>query len=201
MLPSVEARWFIRGTAPKEALEWINRWELAPATSEDREDHYLRLPDTVSIGVKLREGKFEVKRRDIDLGVITFGPRVTGRLALWRKWSFKVADDGGNRAPDGHWVTVGKERFLRKYSKETSGLIAVSPKGFPARGCTVELTHLHVRGTEWWSVGFEAFSPDEGELRDTLTLAAEKCFQSEDHPTLDAEDSFDYPEWLASMSD
>jgi hypothetical protein len=46
---------------------------------------------------------------------------------------------------------------------------------------------------------FEAFGPDEDELRDTLTLVAAHCFNAEDYPTLNGEDSFDYPEWLASL--
>jgi hypothetical protein len=201
MLPSVEARWFIRGEAPKEALDWIQRWELGPSEPEKREDHYLRFPDIASIGVKLREGKFEVKRRDLDLGLVALGSRVTGRLSLWRKWGFKIVDDGSNKAPDGHWITTEKKRFLRKYSKEQSGLLPVDPKSFPARGCTVELTALRVRGAEWWSVGFEAFGPDESELRNTLTLAAEKCFNTGIYPALDRKDSFDYPEWLASLGE
>ena len=68
MLPSVEARWFMRGAVPVEALDWIKRWDLPPTTPDEREDHYLRLPETAAIGVKLREGRCEVKRRDIDLG-------------------------------------------------------------------------------------------------------------------------------------
>jgi hypothetical protein len=191
----------MQGAVPVEALDWIKRWDLPPTTPDEREDHYLRLLETAAIGVKLREGRFEVKRRDIDLGLAPLGSRVTGRLALWRKWSFKVADGGGIKAPDSDWVTVGKKRYLCKYSKSISGLIPVDPKSFPERGCTLELTPLQVKEAAWWTVGFEAFGPDEGELRDTLTLVAETCFNRGNYPTLDAGNSFDYPEWLASMSE
>jgi hypothetical protein len=199
MLATVEARWFMAGPVPSEALEWIQQWELGPRKPEERQDHYLRFPAT-SIGVKLRDGKFEVKRRDVDLGITPLGSRAIGRLALWRKWSFKVVDDGGNKAPDGDWITVEKERYLRKYVIEEAGLKAVAPLSFSnARGCTVELTRLQVRGGKWWSVGFEAFGPDQNQLRDTLQLVATNCFNPGNHPALSGEESFDYPEWLASL--
>lgn len=201
MVPSVETRWFIRGGVPKEALNWIQRWELGPHEPEKREDHYLSFPGIASIGVKLRDGRFEVKRRDLDLGLAALGSRVTGRLAFWRKWSFKIVDDGSDKSPDSHWITIEKTRFSRKYSDENSGLVPVDPKSFPARGCTVELAVLRVQGAEWWSVGFEAFGSEDNELRNTLVLVAEKCFNRGTHPTLDGRDSFDYPEWLASLSE
>ena len=199
MLPSVEARWFMRGTVPKEALDWIQRWECAGSAPEERDDHYLCLPGATSLGVKLRDGRFEVKRRDIDMGLVPLGDRVAGRLALWRKWSFKLEGDSGKKAPDGYWITIEKERYLRKYEIVNDSLKAVEPNKFPVRGCTVELTQLQVRGTTWWSLGFEAFGPHDDELRSTLTLVAEKCFTRGDHPTLDSESSFDYPEWLVSL--
>jgi hypothetical protein len=199
MLPSVEARWFMRGAVPIESLGWIRRWEFAGGGPEEREDHYLALPDITSIGVKLRDGKFEVKRRDIDLGLFPLSSRVIGRLALWRKWSFKVVDDDSIEVPDGYWMTVQKKRFLRKYSSECSDFRPVDPKSFPTCGCTVELTELKARGAEWWSVGFEAFGPDEDQLRHTLTLVAAKCLVTQNCPSLSGEDSFDYPEWLLSL--
>ena len=201
MLPSVEARWFMQGIVPVKALEWIERWELPPTTPDEREDHYLSLPDTAVIGVKLRERKLEVKRLDIDLGLVALGSRVVGRLALWRKWSFKVAEGDGDKAPDREWITVGKKRYLCKYSRSVSGLTPVDPKSFPIRGCTLELTSLKIKGAEWWTVGFEAFGPDEDELRNTLVLVGERCFSPGGHPSLDVANSCDYPEWLASISE
>jgi hypothetical protein len=203
MLPSIETRWFMPGLPPPEALAWIHRWELGPGKPEKRKDHYLSLPGTKDIGIKVRDDKFEVKRRDLlDLGFVSFGVRALGRPAVWRKWSFKVPDDESNKAPDSYWITVEKERHLRKYRLDDADLKAnaVDPGSFPARGCTVELTQLEVRGVKWWSVGFEAFDPDESQLRNTLNTVVQHCFHSEDYPTLNGEDSFDYPEWLASFA-
>jgi len=98
MLPSVEARWFMAGPVPSEAQHWFQRWELAPRT-ERRTDSYLLLPGITSVGVKLRDGKFEVKRRDADFGLTPLGSRATGRLAFWRKWSFTITGSSGATTP------------------------------------------------------------------------------------------------------
>src|SRR5512135_734469 len=102
MPPSLEARWFLPGPVPREALSWIG-----PCRTQDRTDLYLPLPGVVTVGVKFREGRFEVKRRDRDLGVHALG-LATGRVALWSKWSYKVdeADASG-------WIAVRKQRTLR----------------------------------------------------------------------------------------
>ena len=202
MLPSVEARWFISGSLPEKLRTWFEQGMLVAADRKIRTDHYLFLPGMASIGVKLREGKFEVKRRDADLGLAPIGSRAIGRLGLWRKWSFTIADRGGEKAPDNHWCSIEKTRLLRKYIlDENGGFTSVDPaKTFSAFGCTVELTTLKVLDADWWSFGFEAFGPDENRLRETLEQVAVSCFDDLDHPDLSAENSFDYPEWIASMS-
>jgi hypothetical protein len=200
MLPTVEARWFMVGRVPEEAQWWFER--SGPVTNaQPRTDSYLRLPGVTSIGIKLREGRFEVKRREIDFGLALLGSRVTGRLGLWRKWSFTVSVTDPTEVPDDGWINIAKERRLRKYAiDDVTGLTAVDPDSFPERGCSVELTEMNVRDVEWWSVGFEAFGPDEARLRSTLELVATTCLDSQDHPALHAENSFDYPEWLADLT-
>jgi len=180
-----------------QAEQWFQQAEVAPLI-EERTDHYLVLRELAFISIKLRGGRFEVKRRDADFGPAVFGSRVNGRLALWRKWGFAVTGEGATSPPDHHWATVDKERHLRKYSVGSAGVLsAVDPKTFPEQGCTIELTRLKVRGAEWWSVGFEAFGPDEAQLQGTLKCVAALAFDLGDHPEFRREDSFDYPEWLS----
>jgi hypothetical protein len=200
MLSTVEARWFLAGRLAEEAQQWFER--TGPVTKAiPRTDIYLCLPGMTSIGIKLREAKFEVKRRDVDFGLVPLGSRVTGRLGLWRKWSFTVAGTERTEAPDDGWISVEKRRRLRKYAiDEIAGLTAVDPDSFPERGCSIELTEIRVRDVEWWSVGFEAFGQDEARLRSTLEVIASTCLESQDHPALHAENSLDYPEWLAGLA-
>jgi hypothetical protein len=154
-----------------------------------------------SISVKLREDKFEVKRREADFGIAPIGSVGTGRLGFWRKWSFTVADKSGEKAPDGYWISIEKKRLLRKYILRDSGFVSVDPaKIFSADGCTVELTTLKVRDVAWWSFGLEAFGPEESRLRNTLEQVATRCLSDLNHSGLNRENSFDYPEWIASLS-
>jgi hypothetical protein len=173
---------------------------LIEADKKTRTDHYLFLPGIASVGVKLREGKFEVKRRDADFGIAPIGSRAIGRLGFWRKWSFTIADNGGEKALDGLWFSVQKRRLLRKYVLDNRSFRSVDPgKIYTDSGCTVELTALKVRDVDWWSFGFEAFGPDENRLRKTLEQVATTCLDGFDHPGLSGENSYDYPEWLASL--
>jgi hypothetical protein len=200
MLATVEARWFMAGSPAEEVRRWFER-RGSVTKAKPRIDSYLYQPGITSIGIKLREGRVEVKRRDIDFGLVPLGFRVTGRLGLWRKWSFTVVGTERTEAADDGWVSVEKERRLRKYAiNDINGLTAVDPDSFPERGCSVELVELNVRDVEWWSVGFESFGPDEALLRSTLEMVATTCLESQDHPALHAENSFDYPEWLAALA-
>jgi hypothetical protein len=199
MMPSVEARWFIAGPLPEKLRTWFEQGMIAAADRKIRTDHYLLLPGIASIGVKLREGNFEVKRRDADFGLAPIGSRATGRLGLWRKWSFTLVDKV-EKAPDSHWCSIEKKRLLRKYILKNAGFTSVDPaKIFTEFGCTVELTTLKVRDVDWWSFGFEAFGPDENRLRETLEQVATTCLDGLDHPSLIGENSYDYPEWIASI--
>jgi hypothetical protein len=201
MLPSVEARWFIAGLLPEKLRTWFVQGMIVAADPKIRTDHYLFLPGVASIGMKLREGKFEVKRRDADFGLVPIGSRATGRLALWRKWSFTIAGKDGEEAPDGHWFSIEKKRLLRKYILKNGGFTSVDPATtFSEFGCTVELTTLKIRHVDWWSFGFEAFGPDENRLRETLEQVTTSCVDGLDDPGLSADNSFDYPEWIGSLN-
>src|SRR5579862_9351235 len=200
ILPSVEVRWFISGPLPEKLRIWFEQGMLVEADKKTRTDHYLFLPRIASVGVKLREGKLEVKRRVADFGIAPISSRATGRLGFWRKWSFTISDEGGEKAPDRHWLSIEKRRLLRKYVLDDSGFRSVNPGGiFEDFGCTVELTRLKVRDVDWWSFGFEAFGPDENRLRETLEQVATNCLDGLDHPSLSGENSYDYPEWIASL--
>ena len=192
-------RWFIAGELPGQLRTWFEQGMFAETDNKARWDHYLLLPGTVSLSVKLRGGNFEVKRRDSDFGIVPIGSRATGRLGLWRKWSLELVDKSG-KSPDGNWLTIGKKRLLRKYLLRSKGLEQVDPgEVYSEPGCTVELTELGVRDQAWWSFGFEAFGPDENHLRDTFEEVATSVLNDVDHPGFRRENSFDYPEWIASL--
>ena len=63
--------------------------------------------------------------------------------------------------------------------------------------CAVELTAIHARHQDWWSLGLEATGPGDG-LRPVLGATAEFVFARPLPPGVDLrlQDSLSYAEWL-----
>ena len=202
MWPTMEVRWFGRGGLPHEVQAWFESGQERPEEQASRVDHYLRVPHTNSLGIKLREGKVEVKQLHQRHGVVRLHERVTGMMEHWRKWSFLIAQPGALAdalSPASSWVSVRKERELRKYQVTDSAAVKAIPTDhYPARGCYVELARLGVAGEVWWSLALEAFG-NEGALRDTVSLVAKYVFGTGEPPPLEARASYGYPEWLQRL--
>ncbi|MDX1613181.1 MAG: hypothetical protein R3300_02660 [Candidatus Promineifilaceae bacterium] len=198
MYPTVEVRWFFRGRLPDQVTSWYRELPGPLSSAETRVDRYLRLDEGEAVGIKLREGNLEIKRRVEAFGKVSFPNRVTGRLEHWRKWSFALGidTDAGDyvAGSDSDWLAVNKTRQLRRYLVEGGRLLAL-PVSDVERGCEVELAQVTLLQS-WWSIALEAFGP-EGELRQTLESVAERVFATPPPITLTVEASFSYPQWLA----
>ena len=200
MFPTMEVRWFGEGTVPAEVWEWFHQGEQEPEGQPTRIDYYLRLPNTDSLGIKLREGRVEIKQRHRQHGVVHFHKRVAGVVEHWRKWSFQLARLPSIVTPAPSWIGVSKERKLRRYRLTADQVVvAVSAHEHPDQGCGLELTNIRVAGKDWWSLGFEAFG-DEAILQETLLRVAKQVLAVSEPPTLDAADSCGYPKWLEMIA-
>lgn len=112
MLTTAELRWFNRGTLPSETSHWFDCLGEALAPPEERVDLYLYLPGCDYLGIKLRQGRLEIKWRQAELEIVRFGDRVEGKAEKWGKWlcedptaqSFQTTDVVGEKA----WVSVKK---------------------------------------------------------------------------------------------
>ncbi len=204
MFPSLEVRWFYQGALPGEVVDWFHDCEQEPEEQPHRLDYYLRLGTTDSLGIKLREGRIEVKQRVRQHGVAQLGERATGLVEHWRKWSFGLADAGTSfgdiLVPVQSWIGVQKQRKLRKYQLAGDDrLLAVGAGEYPERGCAGELTAIRIEEQEWWSLGFEAFG-EESSLKEILMLAVGQFLSRKRVPFyFHAEHSYGYPSWLARL--
>ena len=200
---TAEVRWFYRGTLPEEILQWFEQDQLGDhlAPPEEREDLYLYSPENDYMGIKLRQGRLEIKWRKSELGVLRFGDTVEGKAEKWGKWlcedptaeSFQPTDVVGKKS----WVSVKKVRSQRQYQVLPDESIAAVPANESIdQGCTVELTQLGINGKTWWSLAFEAVGEDD-KLMDTLQAVASSVFKTYRGPELQAEASFAYPNWLS----
>ena len=203
MFPTMEVRWFYKGTVSPEASQWFQQGERRPEEQPPRVDYYLCLSDRDSLGIKLREGRIEVKRRHRQHGVVRLGERVTGLVEHWRKWSFELAEGSRNLAsivvPPASWIVVKKERKLRRYRlAEDQKIVAVPVGEYNIRGCNLELTSISVKGKEWWSLSFEAFGVETA-VYGSLVHVAQRLLATGESPILDAQDSYGYPKWLQML--
>lgn len=204
MFATVEVRWFYEGRVPVEVREWFQRGVYGPDEQPRRVDHYLRLGDTDSLGIKLREGRIEIKQRHHPHGIVHFHERAAGLVEGWRKWSLPLAEVGEGLAhalvPASAWIAVQKERSLRICRIGSDGLLIPVPGvAYPGQGCGVELTAVEVGGAVWWSLAFEAFG-DGSYLQENLVSGIERLFNHEGVPfLLEAQASCGYPRWLSLL--
>ncbi|MBV8882791.1 MAG: hypothetical protein JO235_02145 [Chroococcidiopsidaceae cyanobacterium CP_BM_RX_35] len=202
MLTSAELRWFSRGTIPAEISHWFKLDDLGVclAPPEEREDLYLYPEECDYLGIKLRQGRLEIKWRQAEFGSVRFG-RLEGKAEKWGKWlcedptaqSFQPATVSKEKV----WVSVKKVRSQRQYQVLSDELPKAVPVNEPLeQGCSVELTQLNVRGDDWWSLAFEAVGKDE-RLMANLQSVANWVFKTYRGPQLLLEDSYAYPSWLS----
>ncbi len=174
-----EVRWFWRGPISDAVEAWFAA--LGPAAEvESRTDRYLE-PVSDALGVKLREGNVEAKRREGEDGRIAAGP-VEAVVERWAKWSFSLVE---TPVPDDGWVTVVKTRRQRI-------------RRAPTAACALELATLEVDGGTWTSVCLEAHGPDPDARRAVLAHGARTWLDRPDAPPLPAHTAMSYPAWLRS---
>ncbi len=179
---TAEARWFFRGPAPDAARAWFDALG-DPVEPESRTDRYLA-PTDDGLGVKLREGRAEAKRREGAAGRLAVG-RAEAAIEAWAKWSFPLA--GGVAMPGEGWVEVVKTRRQR---------------GFAGGGgaCRLELSEVAVGAATWWSVCLEADGPTAQVRRSALLVGARRWLGGEAAPALPTSEARGYPAWLREIA-
>ncbi len=191
---SVEWRCFGSGEPPGNL---VHLWMQKQARREPaRTDTYLLFPHARTVGVKMREGKLEVKAL-IQPKERTF--RLSAfldeqHLESWEKWSLEQAhlepllDQWAGVRPR-QWLEVEKCRWLFYLSAEEDG---------PAR-VQCELSELEVEKQIHWSLSLEAFplGPDASQaaLR-AARLVVEPALQELPASAISALRIMSYPRWL-----
>ncbi len=133
MLSSTELRWFYPGKLPEAISAWFTAEYLGKALEppEKREDIYLYIAsDCDYMGIKLRQGRLEIKWRKAELGIVNITKGVEGKLESWDKWC--EDSTAKNFQPQSvidksHWVRVYKVRQQRKYQVLAQNLVQDVP--------------------------------------------------------------------------
>jgi hypothetical protein len=201
---SLEVRWIFPGQLAAAVDGWLARF---PAGMESREDIYLLNPHLPGLSVKVRGGAaLEVKVYRGSPGILEVAGRARGRLESWQKWSFPCGPPSPDSAPSQGGgppgrTPVRKRRRISRFPLAGGPAQAHVPGHVPAPGaepaCEVELTEIHTRGQDWWSLGFEATGPASllrGELEATAALVFARALPGGVEPGTDGSRS--YEEWL-----
>ena len=195
---TVEVRWFELGSIPAGVADWFAEGAIEPAEQIARTDYYLQLPAEDALGIKLREGRLEIKKRQERYGAANFHDRAAGMVEGWQKWSFALAGDLplSDGTLSGSWLAVRKARRLRKFAARVAGRVfEIQLDESASQGCYVELASLQVYQAEWWSVCLEAFG-GQADLPGVLWAVGEQVFASHAAPRLALERSMGYPAFL-----
>jgi hypothetical protein len=153
-----------------------------------------------SLGIKLREGRIEIKQRVEKQSLVRFHERVVGLVEQYHKWSFELNEPdivlARATAVAGAWIPVRKERQLRQYRLADDGDVTpLASSTSPDRGCELELSRVAVLGETWWTLAFEAFG-EPSTLRVGLLEVVRTVFATGTPPTLPAHGSLGYAAWL-----
>ena len=205
---TAEIRWFFEKNLPEVISEWFIGLDGKFEKQEARTDFYLQLENNTSLGIKIREGKFEIKERQSTEGKVLANNNIEGISESWTKWSFESAEDKYplNEIVKGNWIEVIKARKLQKYIFDQKGLISGGFDDYRSDGCNVELTKIKSNSSDdlkssneskltWWTLGLETYGTTAS-LERNLQTAFDHIFQSKFPGTLSKENSFGYPEWL-----
>jgi hypothetical protein len=197
---SLEVRWIFPGQLESAVAGWFGRF---PARTESREDAYLLDPQLRGLSVKIRGGgALEVKTYRGSPGILEVAGGARGRLESWQKWSFPFRPPSGDSGDPPGWTPVRKRRRISRFSSASGPAVALAPGMGQQPRCEVELTEVHARGQDWWTLGFEATGTADllrRELEATAALVFAQALPGGVVPG--PADSRSYAQWLGQRPD
>jgi hypothetical protein len=202
MFNTIELRWFYPGELPLEILDWFAGKGTPLNSPDSRADIYLQ-PVTADVGVKLRQGNFELKYRQQQLGSLSIGENLTGQVETWSKWI--CADDLPDRltptkiAERSGWVRVEKVRYQRWYRVEFDRICHLRAIAAPQDGATaIEVTGLKVVDRAWWTIACE-YLGDNLQLEEQFQVLVAHLLDDCPLPRSTTAISCGYPQWLMGL--
>ena len=202
MYSSCEIRWFFEGKIPEEIFHWYLSIDKDCQQQSPRIDHYLKLPKENSLGIKLREGRIEIKKQNEKPSLLKINEKVSGYSDCWEKWSFELNDP--NPLPIAvpgfkEWIAVEKKRQLFLFEVADGNCFVKNPhNGLLKNGCIAELTSLTVDNIQGWTIGLEAFG-ETSNMKNSLLVVCSHIFSGQDCPTFKEGNSISYPGWLRTL--
>ncbi|WP_318312612.1 hypothetical protein [Flagellimonas crocea] len=194
MYRTKEIRWFF-----KEEKEQLSNWfqQLDGTSTHIRTDFYLNI-NNEDIGIKLREGKIEVKHR---VGTRAYGclsDNIWGCFDEYIKWSFNVQEQDSvlSKITDYQycqWIPVTKEQKLVQLTEENGSIRTKSIAEDLLNGCQIEYSTIKIYDDEWQTLALEWFGDNYLKLDGTIVS------KMEDSIKLNINESFGYANFLSKQ--
>lgn len=195
-LKTREVRWFLPNPRPDLVL-WFEGLSADAYTREAREDQYLLLPRQVALGVKVREGRLELKYRIGSPESVWVAPGVPGRLEEWEKFSLQTEAAGPYAIEDrvaACWLPVLKKRLVTLVTSGENGPAFHAPDQAVTAGVQLEYTELQIEGTRRTTIGLEW--PSDSGVRFPETFLGQLLGKMD----LQGAPSMGYPEFLVTKA-
>jgi hypothetical protein len=193
---SAEIRWFLHGPIPGAMADWF-AIDMLGSEPEERSDDYILLPLCPTAGIKLREGRLQVKSQCREPSPLMITSEINGWASSWVKWSLELTSASTrNFYRKNETIRVQKKRWRRKLTLDNDFAEEVATGSHAERGCTMELAALQVEADSWWSLALESFGqpPD---IQESLQRCILHFLRRSPPPIrLLASDSKSYSEWL-----
>ena len=151
---SLEVRWIFPGQLETAVAGWFGRF---PARTETREDTYLLDPQLRGLSVKVRgDGALEVEAYRGSPGILEVPSRARGRWSPGTNGPFRATRSAPSTTG---WRPVRKRRRISQFPLASGQARGPRPGLGQQPRCEVELTEIHARSQDWWTLGFEATGP------------------------------------------
>ncbi len=157
-LKTREIRWFFAGETPglKSPFEGLSEDQFA---LESRTDRYLRVPGREDLGIKIRQGRLEVKYRTRTPEGFEAAPGVRGMLECWEKLGFELSPGGvPGMLPENFeasWVEVHKQRWVTSVRMAEDLWQYTPPWKRGTDSVQLEYTRVGLEGLSWDTFGLE----------------------------------------------
>ena len=206
-----EIRWFFNGMVDRTAWDWFNSITAEHCVEAyPRQDIYLVVTDRDDIGLKVREGRFEIKTRDkAGIGRSFNDGKIGGVYEDWKKETWDYKDRIGEISTpfeEGNRVRIVKARTQLKFEFNSSRLTPVRMDLYPDSAIILEITELfsqaiskeakdrgdYLAPVRGWTIGCEAIAKS-GDIEQVFMKGISEIFKSYNGPDLKEERSYGYP--------
>jgi hypothetical protein len=166
LFQSLEIRWFSENPIPATE-RWFEKYDLISAAQDIRTDYYLIPALSKGMGIKLREGKIEIKSRLAKSIAKDILPNVSGLEERYQKWSFPINESTEEFqkliSDSTNWLPVIKERRALILDDSDNSDIQNrihAPGTILQAGCQFEYTRIFISNKTFFTIGLECFGKD-----------------------------------------